>query len=137
MPYANTFTLGTQRITSSTNIKEHISPPLKTYTLLNPKCKYQYRCRTYIKSITSNSIITTQPKTSPTTTKCIFWKPSSKTPYHLINTLAHNNHLSLKDLEIIASGLTSGSLIGATDGTEKKGLQAGGWISTTRGPINS
>ena len=41
--------------------------------------------------------------------------------------IAHNNHLTKANFRVIAQGLRDKVLIGATDGTQKEGYQAGGW----------
>ena len=53
--------------------------------------------------------------------------PHKKIPYNIINTLANNQKISTEEIRNIATGLKTQTLIGATDGSEKNGNQAGGW----------
>ena len=47
--------------------------------------------------------------------------------YDIINKIANNQKISSEEIRIIASGLKTKTLIGAIDGSEKRGNQVGGW----------
>ena len=89
-----------------------------------PKAGY----RTQLISQTQRSIIVTTSETHRVKSKVYKWKPKdlnlmTKTT---IEHIARNHHLTDKDYKDIATGLRTGTLIGASDGSFKNGYQIGG-----------
>ena len=66
------------------------------------------------------------------------WKPKdlnllTKTT---VDYIARNHHLTDKDYKDIATGLRTGTLIRALDGSFKNGYQAGGWTLYNKATSN-